>query len=101
MLVIILIVRFKVNSCFIVSQSMIISILWLLVPITVLDMIKSLVVYKFVGTLDISGQILVMIFMYNIFLIDRGVMLSSLVMARLLMLVIMTMPEMVVFIIIC
>ena len=83
------------------SKSMIIEILWLLVPIIVLEMIKSLVVYKFVGTIDIIVQILVMIFMYNIVLIDRGVMLSSLVMARLLMLVIITIPEMVIFLGIC
>ena len=86
-----------VNSCFIASQSMIIAILWLLVPITVLDMIKSLVVYKFVCTLDIIGQIFVMIFVYNIVLVTHSIMLPYLVMTRLLMLIIMTIPVMVVF----
>ena len=90
-----------VNICFIMSKYMIIEILWLLVPIIVLEMIKSLVVYKFVGTIDIIGEILVMVFMYNMVLINRGVMLPSLVMARLLMLLIITMPVMVFFLSMC
>ena len=79
------------------SKSMIIEILWLLVPIIVLEMIKSLVVYKFVGTIDIIGEILVVIFMYNMVLITQSIMLPYIVMARLLMLLIMKMTVMVVF----